>query len=51
MKQFSYISCAEYLVMPIIQTCHMHHIHVLCMTATWVKEPQSTVCLLRADLE
>lgn len=29
----------------------MHDVHVLCMTATWEKVPQSVVCLLRADLE
>lgn len=51
MKQFSYVTRAEYHAIPVIQSCHMHDVHVLCMTATWEKVPQSVVCLLRADLE
>lgn len=51
MKQFSYVTRAEYHAIPVIQSCHMHDVHVLCMTVTWEKVPQSVVCLLRADLE
>lgn len=29
-------------MIPAIQSCHMHDVDVLCVTATWEKVPQST---------